>query len=236
MSPKPSTELAVAEFAKLTEQQKRNVGTIAYALHLKGIVVSADEIYNAWPVGGDFFTQQKAGKRPSRGQIAHYLGTDEGKNDLLNRGLSVTHEDIIGDDGLTQEQIALITILSDTTSTLSLDARLRKAGVKRSVFRAWQRQAAFNAAYRKIVSEEMILAKENVDIALTKAASNGDLKAIQYYNELMGRGPNSKKDVDAIAFSRLVLEAVMRHCTKDQIAAISTDIEFAAKQAGLETA
>ena len=227
--------LEPAKVTPLTDQQKKNVGVIAYALNLQQITINADEIYSAWPVGGDLYAQMRAGKRPSRTQIAAYLGSEEGKDDLINRGLPVTIDEINGDDSLTSEQIALISILSDTSLTLSLDGRLRKAGVKRSVYRSWLRQKAFSAAMRKIVSDEMHLAKENVDVALTQMAQNGNLKAIQYFNDLMGRGPDSRKEVDAIAFSRTVLEAVMRHCTKEQITAIASEIELATKQAGLET-
>ena len=228
--------IEVAQVAPLTDQQKKNVGTIAYALHLQHVPINADEIYSAWPVGGDIYAQTRAGKRPSRKQIARWLGSDEGKDDLINRGVPVTVDDINGDDSLTSEQIALLSILSDPTLSLNLDGRLRKAGVPRPVYRSWMRQKAFNAAFKKVVGEEMHLVKENVDIALAAKAASGDLKAIQYFNDLMGRGPDSRKEVDAIAFSRTVLEAVMRHCTKEQISAIASEIELATKQAGLETA
>lgn len=219
----------------LDTQQKANIGVIAAALHMTGVVISADEVYDAWPVGGDLFQQTRAGKRPSRNQIAKWLGSKEGKDDLLRRGLPITHEDIIGSDTLTAEQWALINILSDTSLRVGLDQRLKRAGVTRSKYRAWRRNAAFSRALKKIVPDELAFAAENIDIVLTSKAQAGDLNAIKYWNELMGRGPNSNKDVDAAKFSRLVLEAVMRHCSKDQITAIAADIELASKQSGLET-
>lgn len=228
-----SGELAVPD--KLSQKQKDNVGVIAYELRLRNIAITPEEIFKAWPVDADYFTQHRAGKRPTALQISRYLGSDAGKSALLERGIAASVGEINGDDTLSPEQIALLSILSDPSLRGGLDYRLKKAGVKRAQFRMWRRQRAFAEAFSKIVSDELVYAKENVDMALIDLAVNDkNLNAIQYYNELLGRGPKSNNNVDAVKFSRVVLEAVMKYCTPEQLNSISAEIEIASKQAGLE--
>jgi DNA-binding protein Fis len=76
---------------------------------------------------------------------------------------------------------------------------------------------------------EMDDAPKIIDTQLVAMASNGDLNAIKYYNDLVGRGPNDKKAVDAMQFSKIVLEAVMKHVNPEQLKAISAEIELASK-------
>lgn len=207
------------------EQQKRNIGVISYSLGVQNIAITAEEIWKAWPTEGDFYKLQRAGKRPSLTAIQHYMGTETYLKDMAERGI----EFAVKPGGLSDEQIALLSILSDTTAKSGLNARLRKAGVTSAKFRAWKRQPAFNNAFKKLVHLEMEDANEAIDVQLVSMAQNGDLNAIKYYKDLVGRGPNDRKAVDAMEFSRVVLEAVMKNVTPDQLKAISAEIELASK-------
>jgi hypothetical protein len=207
------------------EQQCRNIGIIAYSLTIQGIAVTAEEIYKAWPTSGDLYKLQRAGKRPSISAIQVYLGKQEFLKDMANRGVEFSTDP----GGLTDEQVAFLNIVTDTTIKSGLNARIRKAGITSATFRAWKRQPAFSEAWSRLVQMEMDDAPKIIDTQLVAMASNGDLNAIKYYNDLVGRGPNDKKAVDAMQFSKIVLEAVMKHVNPEQLKAISAEIELASK-------
>ena len=223
--PKNIVPQSIEKPTELSSRQKQTVNVISYALHLQGITITPEEIATAWPVGS---TEQtlRAGKKPQDIDIASYLDTEEYRVDAEKRGVAHTKT-----NGLTDRQAALIDIISDTTLRMGLESRLQRAGVKRAEFRAWKRQAAFNAAFKRAVGEELKDAAETLDVQLLSQAANGNLKAIQYANELMGRGPNNKQNVDAQKFVQLVLESIMRHCSTEQIQAIHADLELASKMA-----
>lgn len=220
--PKPGT-------VSTNEKQQVNIGIIAYALTVQGMVVNAEEIYAAWPTEGDAYKLERAGKRPSITAIQNYLGTPAFADDMVQRGVEFDS----APGGLSDEQIALLNILSDTTTNINLGARLKKAGVTSAKFKAWKRQRAFAEAYSRLTQIELSDAANTVDLALIAKAQSGDLRAIVYYNDLVGRGPNDKKAVDSMQFSKIVLEAVMKHVKNpDTLKAISADIEIASKQLG----
>lgn len=207
------------------EQQKKNIGIIAYSLTVQGISVSAEHIFKAWPTEGDLYKLQRAGKRPSISAIQVYMGTQDFLQDMANRGVEFSSDP----GGLTDEQVAFLSIITDTSIKSGINARLRKAGITSATFRAWRRQPAFAEAYARLVKLELDDAPQLVDTQLVAMASNGDLNAIKYYNDLVGRGPNDKKAVDAMQFSKIVLEAVMKHVNPEQLKAISAEIELASK-------
>ena len=135
--------------------------------------------------------------------------------------------------GLSPEQIALIHILTDTSSKLSFNARLKKAGISSAKYQGWRRQKPFADALSQSQGGVLHSAIGNADVQLASLAENGDLKSIIYLNEMVGRGPNNRKAVDAIQFARIVLEAVQKNVNPEQARAISAEIELASKQLGI---
>lgn len=221
--------LEMAGTQNTNDQQKQNIEIISYALYTQGIIVTPDEIWKAWPTEGDPYKLQRSGKRPSLTAITQYTETDLYKENVSKWGISLA----VNDKGLTDEQLALLDILSNTSKLGGLQQRLKKAGVSASKFRAWKRQRAFSEAMKRLVQYEREDAADNVDIQLISMAQNGNLNAIKYYNDLVGRGPNDKKAVDAMQFSKIILESVMKHVTPEQLKAISAEVEFASKQMGI---
>ena len=212
-----------------SQQQKINIGVIAYALETQGYKITSEEIYKAWPSEGDAYKLARAGKRPSINAIQEYLGTPAFLDDMAQRGIEFVEKP----GGMSDEQIALLNILTDTSSNINLGARLRKAGVSPAKFKVWKRQKAFSEALNRLTQVERQDATDMVDLALISKAQSGDLRAIMYFNDLVGRGPNDKKAVDAMQFSKVVLEAVMRNVKNPEtLKAISAEIEIASKQLG----
>lgn len=223
---KPMIE-SVAGNVNLTKQQRANVSLIAFALDVHmGEAISADRIYELWPTSkfkADLINQ--AGPRPSLTGISQFLGTDDYAMRMAERGIVVS-----GPVGLSPEQIALIAILSNTISRETIHGRLKRAGISYNTYTAWRRQRAFTEALTEATGAAMRDAVENTDVQLAVMAQNGDLRAIQYFNELMGRAPDDKKAVDAMAFAKLILEVVQRQVTPAQALAISSEVGLLAKQ------
>lgn len=221
----PIKDLPKGGTSVVSLQQRRNICVIVKALDMQGIQYTAEEVWKAWPTEGDTFKLQRAGLRPSITAITNFFVTEEFKKDMFERGI-----EIAGQYGLTDIQIALLDILSNTTSTLTTVARLKKAGVTNSQFRSWKRQKPFAEALRRITGDSLVDAIGMADVQLASMAQNGNLNAIKYLNDMTGRGPNDRKAVDAMAFARIVLEVVQQHVTAEQAREISAGIDLASKQ------
>lgn len=220
----------VAKKISISTQQKNNISAIAYALNvLKGEAIEPARIYEMWPTA-KFKPEllNQAGPRPSITAIQQFMETEQYVDLMAERGVTVN-----ASVGLTFEQIALITILSNTTSRETIRGRLKRAGVTYPTYTAWRRQRPFAEALAAATGAAMTDAIENTDVQLAVMAQNGDLNAIKYFNELMGRAPDDKKAVDAMAFAKLILEVVQRNVDKEQALAISSEIGLLAKQLGI---
>lgn len=218
----------VAGPVALSNQQKNNICIIAYALAIKNLAFEPDKIYHLWPIEGDPYKLARAGRRPSITGIQQFMATDEFAMNMGERGIETKPQ-----SGLLPEQVALISILSDTTSQLGIRQRLKKAGITWAVYNGWRRQKQFADALSAATGSSLSDAVSQSDVQLAQLAQNGDLKAIVYLNEMIGRGPNNRKAVDAIQFARIVLEAVQKHVNPEQARAISSEIELASQQLGL---
>jgi len=227
--PEPKADI-VAGKIPITEQQKNNICVIAYSLATRNLVIEPPAIFHLWPVEGDPYKLKRAGKRPSITAIQQFIATEEYADRMGERGIDILPQD---QQSLMPEQIALISILSDTSSNLGLRARLKKAGITWPVYNGWRRQKPFADALRAATGGALTDAIEHADVQLAQMATNGDLKAIQYLNDMVGRGPNNRKAVDAIQFARIILESVQRHVSPDQARAISAEVELASKQLGI---
>lgn len=224
----PIRDEVVAGPISLSNQQKNNICIISYSLATRNLSVDPEAIYHLWPIEGDVYKLARAGKRPSITGIQQYIATDEFSERMGERGI-----DIKPITGLMPEQIALISILSDTNSKLSFNARLRKAGISWAKYNGWRRQKPFADALQEAQGGALKDAIGNADVQLAQMAQNGDLNSIKYLNEMIGRGPNDRKAVDAMQFARIVLEAVQKHVDPNQARAISAEIELASKQLGI---
>lgn len=232
--PEESMELPVAKAdivagpISMTEQQRNNTCVIAYSLASRNLAVEPPAIYHLWPVEGDPYKLQRAGKRPSITALQQFLATEDFSFRMGERGIAIAPQ-----TGLMPEQIALISILADTTSRLGFNARLKKAGISWPIYNGWRKQKPFADALSAAQGGALSDAVGNADVQLAQMAQNGDLKSIIYMNEMIGRGPNNRKAVDAIQFARIVLESVQKHVNIDQAKAISAEIELASKQLGI---
>lgn len=223
----------VVETLHLTQKQKRNICTIAYTLdvHLHE-PIEAPRIHQMWPYSPENASKEElnqAGPRPSENVITNWLGTGEFRDMMQVRGVEVT--DTVGQ--LMPEQIALISILTDTSTKTTIGTRLKRAGIPWAKYHAWRRQKLFAEALQEAAGGALRDAVENTDVQLAQLAQNGDLNAIKYFNEMLGRGPNDRKAVDAMQFAKIILDVVQRHVNQDQARAIAAEIGLEAKKIGL---
>lgn len=224
----PPIKDSVAGPIYLTPQQKVNICVCAYSLATRNHSIEPEAIFRLWPIEGDPYKLSRAGARPSITGIQQFIATEEFAKQMAERGI-----DTAPIAGLSGEQYALISILSNTTDRSSVSSRLKRAGISWAIYNGWRKQKPFADALAEAQGGALKDAIGNSDVQLAQLAQNGDLKAIIYLNEMIGRGPNQRKAVDAIQFARIVLEAVQKNVSPDQARAISAEIELASKQLGI---
>jgi len=213
----------------LNEKQKNTIHILT--VHLTSLKKKPDavNIFNAWPTQGRAM-KEKSGPQPTITSISEYQQSNDYADSMVVWGIEVG----TNPGGLTTEMLAVLENISDTSKMKGLGARLKEAGVTWSKFNAWRKIPAFEEALTAKLGNSLNDSVLLADVQLASLAQNGDLKAIQYLNEMVGRGPNNKKAVDAVAFARIILESVMRRVRDPQIIKeISADIELAAKSQGL---
>lgn len=227
-------EVAVTQGINLSKKQKNNICTFAYALDVQlKQAIEAPRIHDAWPIESDDDSDElelnQAGPRPSLNAIAMFLNTEEFRELMLQRGVTVGAS--VGK--LLPEQILLISILTDTSSKASIQTRLKRAGITWPVYNGWRRQKMFAQALQEAAGGVLTDAIENSDVQLAQLAQNGDLNAIKYLNEMVGRSPNDSKAVDAMQFAKVILDVVQRVVNESQAREIATLISIESKKIGL---
>lgn len=193
----------VAEI-KLSLQQKQNIAILSYGLAISGKSYEPRDIYNEWPVGKD--KARYAGERPDVDRISLYMASEDYKDDMEERGIDVGEN-----RGLSSQQIALISILTNISDTRALNAKLKAAGVKPAIYRGWLQNKEFNDMLRSISSDTL---KSSIPIAeaqLAAQASAGDLRSIKYMFEVTGRhDPNKQQQVDSQALIAVIIDSIQQ--------------------------
>jgi hypothetical protein len=110
--------------------------------------------------------------------------------------------------GMTERQMQTLTVLTNFTDKRSLKTKLSSIGVAEFEFQQWLGgNSRFKRLYRKFSEALFEEAQPAVNVALATIASDGDLRAIKYFNEISGRwDPNSKQVMDVQALLRGIVE------------------------------
>ena len=106
--------------------------------------------------------------------------------------------------GLSTQQLLAIPALTDST-TPSLAARLKKAGITDKTYQQWKKQPAF----AKMLDRNLKDLEPEMLTALSGQAVNGDLRAIELAFEITGKhNPRQQQQVDLQVIVGKVLEAI----------------------------
>lgn len=192
----------------LTRQQELNTAILSYQLFVQKKAVTPDAIRNLWPTNPEL--EYKAGKRPGLTAIQRHMETDTYRKDMHERGISVETDLEVGDTrGLTAEQIAVISHLSDTTITKGIPSRLRDLGIKPATYRAWLQQKPFADAIKAMAGDALSNAIPMAEVMLSAQAGAGDLRAIKFLFEVTGRhDPARQQQVDTQALIGVMIDCI----------------------------
>lgn len=195
----------------LSPQQKLNIQVLSYHQAVKDEVYNAEVIYNLWPTTGDPEIVRRAGIRPSITGIQQYQASKEYRSAMHERGIEVDPHV----EEMTSEQLACIRLLTNPMDKRTPQGKLKALGIPYSKYAGWLKQKPFNSAIRGIAGKGLEEAIPLAEVALSGAASNGDLPAIKFLMEVTGRyNPQQQQAIDAQALIAVMVDAaqeVMGH-------------------------
>lgn len=130
-------------------------------------------------------------------------------------------------DSLSPEQVYCIGIMTDPSSKQDMAGKLRKAGITMSTYRMWLKQPLFARAIRQIGEDMLGEHIADVNTAVVKSAIDGNMKAVEIYNQMTGRhDPAARQVSDLQALVGQLLEIIFRYVTDTRILQnITTDFE-----------
>lgn len=137
-------------------------------------------------------------------KVGFYLRQEETNHALAVRGVSTEVH-------LTPEQDYAISILSDTSSKLNWNERMRRAGLSNAKLMAWRKNPVFDSAMKQM-SEQITANYDVALIELGRKVGEGDQRAIEKSLEISGRfNPAQQSTVDALVLINRVMEVLSNH-------------------------
>jgi hypothetical protein len=186
----------------LSQKQKLNIQVLSYHQAIKEEVYTAKVIYDLWPTTGDL--ERYAGPRPSITAIQQYQTTDAFRQGMADRGIEVDPN--VGQ--LTEEQLTCIALLTNMMDRRSPKSKLKALDIPYSKYAGWLKQKPFNDAMRSIASKGLEEAIPLAEVALARAASEGDLPATKFFFEVTGRyNPMQQQAIDSQALIAVMVDA-----------------------------
>lgn len=135
--------------------------------------------------------------------ISQVLATEEAQSALQLRGVDTEKT-----GALTSQQVAALSILTDTASRDSWNRRLQKCGISAAQFQAWMRNPSFASAY-KAYAEAITSNSSTALVELGRRVGEGDLAAIKLQLEINGRhNPMKDSQIDSLVIINKVLDVL----------------------------
>jgi hypothetical protein len=88
---------------------------------------------------------------------------------------------------LTGEQMLALSVMTDVSKHMTLERRLRSAGIDWATWQQWKRNPVFRAHHDQLSQQVFESAQSQIDTQVTSGALDGKLDFIKYYNELSGK-------------------------------------------------
>lgn len=166
-------------------------------------------------------------------KLAEIMSTSEFDDAMQMRGIFKTEIA----NGITPQQSYCIEILTDPSRRGTMETKLKQAGVTYTQYRSWLKNPLFANAFSS-VTEDMIKEHQgDVHVALVKKATSGDMRAIEYFNQLSGRfNPDRGQILNLQGIINGLLEIITKN-VKDPVVldAVVLDIDkLIAKEGGEE--
>lgn len=203
----------------LDGRQKMQIQMLSKQLFINGEKITGEAIWTLWPKGllssgrvsSDIKEPEERGKvfragfRPEIKEIQSFLGTDEYSVAMDKLGVAID----TNNNGLTVEQMGLLTILSNPADGRDLKRKLSHAGITWNKYQAWLSQPVFAKHHDEVIGRTL---KQMMPIAKQQIAAKiaaGDTAMIKFGMEVTGEhDPAAKKQVDAKAFIGILLEII----------------------------
>lgn len=207
------------ETSKLQLRQRKYIALIAKHLILMDERITGEAIYKNWPVGmnirGEISAKIKnpedrgrafrAGPRPYINEIQAYIRTREYALAMREMGFNID----LNDNGLTAEQMGLLTILSNPSDGKDLRGKLRLAQIPWSKYQLWLKEKEFRRAHDKLLGESLKAMMPIAEQQLAAKIAGGDINAIKFGMEVTGRhNPNGQKQLESEALLGILLEVI----------------------------
>jgi hypothetical protein len=214
-----NSDIVPIPVSNLNGRQKKNIQLLARGLYMAGELITAQAIFKLWPEGMNYGGSVsksvtdpdergrvfRAGYRPSISEIQVFCRTSEYAEGMRTLGIEIDPDDT----GLTAEQLGLLTILSNPADGRDLKRKLSHAGITWAKYQVWLEQPVFKEYHSKIVGKALKQAIPMAEQQLAAGMLRGDLAFIKFGMEVSGHhDPNGKKQVDAEALLRILLEVI----------------------------
>lgn len=125
---------------------------------------------------------------------------------------------------LSTEMIAALRIIADPSLSLNTRQRIKKLGIDWNVYQGWLDYPPFRRRHRELMRRSLDVAVEVGDRVLAERIEAGDLKAIEYANEMTGKFvKNSQQQVSFVGVLSMVLSVLQRRITDPRILGDITD-------------
>jgi hypothetical protein len=165
-------------------------------------------------------------------EISKVLSSKEYHQTLVLRG--VRTEDPSGKQHLSGEQMLALQALTDLSSSLTLERRLKKAGVTWYQYQAWLHDPLFRSHLDALSAKAFNSATAQIDMQLASGALEGRLDFIKTYYEITGRNsPDRKAHQDVQMILNAVVEIVTRNVKDSQtLSRISAELSAVVAKLG----
>lgn len=164
---------------------------------MTGTLLSADQAFNEYGIKVKDFTTA--------------LSKENVRSALAERGVVFErlNEDFTA-YALTPTQLLVANSLLDLTDTRSNKKKLQDLGIATITYNAWLKDPIFRDYLAKRANQMIGDNVHEVDLALLDKIRAGDLKAIEYYNEMTGRFVRAKagQNVDVMGIITRIIEII----------------------------
>jgi hypothetical protein len=117
-------------------------------------------------------------------------------------------------DGLSAQQMYCLQILTDPTGGRDFTRKLKQAGISHAIYRAWLKQPLFARALNQMSENTIKESQSQVLTQLTRRATEGDIRAIELFNQMTGRwNPAQMEQMNVELVVGKIVEIITKHVT-----------------------
>jgi hypothetical protein len=119
---------------------------------------------------------------------------------------------------LTGEQMRALSVMTDVSKHMTLERRLRGAGIDWATWQQWMRNPIFKAHHDQLSEQVFRSAQATIDSQVTSGALDGKLDFIKYYNEISGKhDPNRRAHADVQTILDGIVEIITKNVKDPQV-------------------